>query len=93
MVAPATAASWKEIPSSYLLCENDRAIPSAGQEDMVNRAKNAGAEVEVTRIKVSNRREIVSSYMLMNAQAGHSPFLSQPDETVKWIRGVCGEKL
>ena len=24
---------------------------------------------------------------------GHSPFLVMPEETVKWIRGVAGEKV
>ena len=26
-------------------------------------------------------------------KASHSPFLSQPDETVEWIRRVAGEKV
>ncbi|KAF2826260.1 alpha/beta-hydrolase [Ophiobolus disseminans] len=54
MVAPATGASWEEIPSAYLLCEDDRAIPAAGQEAMIQGAKDAGAQVDVTRIKASH---------------------------------------
>lgn len=74
--SPATAASWKNIPTSYLLCEKDMAIPAAGQEAMTDAVKATGAEIEVTRI-----------------DAGHSPFLSKPDETVAWLRRVAGEKV
>ncbi|KAH7412130.1 hypothetical protein DE146DRAFT_642303 [Phaeosphaeria sp. MPI-PUGE-AT-0046c] len=49
--AAAPAASWKEIPTSYLLCEDDAAIPSAAQEGMTVAAREAGGEVEVTRLK------------------------------------------
>ncbi|KAF1844641.1 uncharacterized protein K460DRAFT_250316, partial [Cucurbitaria berberidis CBS 394.84] len=72
--APTTAASWKEIPTSYLLCEDDQAVPASGQEAMTSSVKEMGGEIEVTRL-----------------QAGHSPFLSKPNETVAWIRKVAGE--
>ena len=71
-----TAASWKGIPTSYLLCEDDLAIPATLQEHMIRGVEEAGAEIEVTRLK-----------------CGHSPFLSKPDETVKWLRKVAGEEL
>lgn len=48
--APTTGASWKTIPSSYLLCENDRAIPPQAQEAMIDAAKEEGANVEVVRL-------------------------------------------
>ncbi|CAO2648609.1 Nn.00g078760.m01.CDS01 [Neocucurbitaria sp. VM-36] len=49
--APTTAASWKVIPTSYLLCEDDLAIPAAGQEAMIGSVKEMGGDIEVTRIK------------------------------------------
>lgn len=52
--APTTAASWKEIPTSYLLCEDDIAIPAAGQEAMIAGVKEMGGEIEVTRIKAAH---------------------------------------
>ena len=52
--APATAASWKEIPTSYLLCEDDLAIPAPGQEAMTSGVKEMGGEIEITRIKVGH---------------------------------------
>ncbi|KAJ4369969.1 hypothetical protein N0V83_005733 [Neocucurbitaria cava] len=51
---PATAASWKEIPTSYLLCEDDQAIPAAGQEAMIAGVKDLGGVIEVTRLKASH---------------------------------------
>jgi hypothetical protein len=49
--APATGASWKGIPTSYLLCEEDQCVPPIVQEAMVNGVKEAGGEIEVTRVK------------------------------------------
>ncbi|KAH6642501.1 Alpha/beta hydrolase fold-1 [Boeremia exigua] len=47
---PTTGASWKTIPSSFLLCEQDRAIPAPFQEAMVNAAKEKGAQVDLVRM-------------------------------------------
>ena len=33
-----TAAAWRELPSSYLVCQDDQAIPVAAQEAMSARA-------------------------------------------------------
>lgn len=65
-----------EIPSWYLLCEDDLAIPAIAQEMMATGMKEAGGDVQVERIKSS-----------------HSPFLSQPDVVVDWIRRAAGESL
>ncbi|KAF1926611.1 alpha/beta-hydrolase [Didymella exigua CBS 183.55] len=48
--APTLSASWKTIPSSYLMCEQDLAIPVQIQEMMVNEAKEKGAKIEVSRL-------------------------------------------
>jgi pimeloyl-ACP methyl ester carboxylesterase len=74
--AKATAESWLEIPTHYLLCENDLTIPAFVQEMMTGMVKEKGGEIEVERIK-----------------SGHSPFLSQPDKVVEWLRRVAGEKI
>jgi hypothetical protein len=50
----ATAATWKQIPTSYLLCEDDIAIPWQGQQAMCDAVKEAGGEIEVTRIKAGH---------------------------------------
>jgi pimeloyl-ACP methyl ester carboxylesterase len=52
--AKTTAASWKVIPSSYLLCEDDLAIPAAGQQAMIEGVREKGGVIEVTRIKAGH---------------------------------------
>ncbi|KAJ5095971.1 alpha/beta-hydrolase [Penicillium alfredii] len=49
-VAPATGAAYLNIPASYLLCEEDRAIPIAVQQVMVERAREKGAQIETEKI-------------------------------------------
>jgi len=43
-------AAWRRIPSAYLVCEDDRAIPLAGQEAMIQTVKDEGGVIEVERI-------------------------------------------
>jgi hypothetical protein len=59
-----TVAPWKVIPSTYIVCANDMAIPLAGQEGMIAKAK----ELAPTSFDVIERSD-----------AGHSPFISQPE--------------
>lgn len=40
MAAPLTAAGWHDIPSTYVICEQDQAIPPPAQEAMAQRATN-----------------------------------------------------
>ncbi len=35
---PLTRAAWREVPSTYVVCEDDRAIPLSAQEQMAQRA-------------------------------------------------------
>ena len=48
---PLTYAAWKDIPSTYLVCENDNAIPLAAQEGMISQP---GAKFVVERCKASH---------------------------------------
>lgn len=52
--APTLGASWKTIPSSYLMCEKDLAIPLQAQEMMVDAAREKGAQVEVSRLETGH---------------------------------------
>lgn len=52
--APTLGASWKTIPSSYLFCGQDLAIPVQLQEMMVNGAKDKGARVDVSRLETGH---------------------------------------
>lgn len=47
---PASSAAYLTIPSSYLLCEYDEAIPLAAQQWMVDRAREKGALFETETI-------------------------------------------
>ena len=38
LATPQTAAAWRALPSSYLICDLDRAVPPAAQEAMSARA-------------------------------------------------------
>ncbi|KAE8445584.1 hypothetical protein EG329_013217 [Mollisiaceae sp. DMI_Dod_QoI] len=59
-----TVAPWKVIPSTYILCEKDNAIPPSIQEAMIAAAK----EIAPSAFDVVER-----------CDAGHSPFISQPE--------------
>jgi pimeloyl-ACP methyl ester carboxylesterase len=48
--APATGAAYFNIPTAYLLCEEDRATPLPVQQMLVERARRNGAEIETDKI-------------------------------------------
>jgi hypothetical protein len=45
---------WREIPTAYIVCEDDRAITKEGQEQMINAVKAQGVEVETAHLKASH---------------------------------------
>ncbi|KUJ14639.1 alpha/beta-hydrolase [Mollisia scopiformis] len=59
-----TVAPWKVIPSTYVLCEKDNAIPIGAQEGMVAAAKAAAPR---------------AFDVVERCDASHSPFISQPE--------------
>ena len=67
-----TYAGYKNIPVSYLLCEEDLAGPPAFQREMIAMIEEAsGRRVDVTSIK-----------------AGHCPNLTAEKETNEWVLNV-----
>ncbi|KAH6868194.1 Alpha/beta hydrolase fold-1 [Alternaria rosae] len=48
--AKTTGAAWKNIPSSYLVCEEDKSMPVIAQDKMIEVVRAEGAEVQVTRL-------------------------------------------
>ena len=74
--AVATSCAWRRIPSTYLICEDDNAIPVSVQDGMVKACQDAGAPMQTQRLF-----------------AGHDPFVSRPDETARFLRGVAGESI
>jgi hypothetical protein len=59
-----SVAPWKVIPSTYIVCENDQAIPLPAQEGMLGMAH----QMAPTSFDVIER-----------CSASHSPFISQPE--------------
>jgi pimeloyl-ACP methyl ester carboxylesterase len=55
LTQPVSSAAWKHVPSTYLVCTDDRGTPAERQRKY---ARRAGTVVEL--------------------DAGHHPFLSQP---------------
>ena len=39
IATPQTTAAWKELPSTYVVCTQDAAVPPAAQEAMAARAQ------------------------------------------------------
>lgn len=52
--APATGAAYMNIPSVYLLTEEDRATPLPVQQVLVERARRKGAHIETEKIKTGH---------------------------------------
>ena len=52
---PVQSAAWQHVPSTYLVCAQDRGTPAASQREFAARAGN-----------------------VVELDAGHHPFLSQP---------------
>jgi pimeloyl-ACP methyl ester carboxylesterase len=62
---PVRAAAWQHVPSTYLVCADDRGTPADRQREF---AQRAGSVVEL--------------------DAGHHPFLSQPEAVSDLILGL-----
>ncbi|KUJ24233.1 alpha/beta-hydrolase [Mollisia scopiformis] len=70
-----TYAGYKDIPVSYLICEEDLVIPLRMQRDEIELIeKVSGKKVDVTSIKT-----------------GHIPPASQPQKVIDWILSVIAK--
>ncbi|KAI0176149.1 alpha/beta-hydrolase [Hypoxylon sp. FL1284] len=72
---PLTYPGYKDVPVSYLLCEDDLSVPAEIQKkgiDMIQR--ESGKDVDVVAIK-----------------AGHFPPISKPQQVVEWILHVLAQ--
>jgi pimeloyl-ACP methyl ester carboxylesterase len=62
---PVQAAAWQHVPSTYLVCAQDRGTPADRQREFAGRAAN-----------------------VVELDAGHHPFLSQPAAVADLIVGL-----
>ena len=71
-----TVEPWLKIPSSYLVCENDNALPVQAQEGMMAYAKEKSGEKAFDHVE--------------RCMSGHSPFLSMPGTVVEYLERAAG---
>ncbi|TAQ85843.1 hypothetical protein B7494_g5846 [Chlorociboria aeruginascens] len=73
-----SVAPWKAIPSTYIICTTDNAIPLAVQELMLSMAEGMGGRFDV----------------IERCDAGHGAFASQPKWLAeKFIKAAGGDAL
>jgi hypothetical protein len=61
--------AFREVPITYLLCENDHALPVEVQKVMIGRIEEAGVKVGT----------------IESCEGSHSPFLSMPAKVTEVI--------
>ena len=67
-----TYAGYKDVPCSWLLCEDDLTIKPEYQQKAIERIEAAsGMRVDVTRAKLD-----------------HAPLMDRPEEVTDWLRGL-----
>ena len=71
-------AAWKHVPTTYVICEDDTPSTVVAANYLLSSAQ----AVEGNKVDTVVRHKV-----------GHSPFLSQPEWTVKMLREAAGEKL
>jgi pimeloyl-ACP methyl ester carboxylesterase len=72
---PLTHAGYKDIPVSYLLCEDDKIVTPAIQKSEIETIeRESGQKVDVTSIKAS-----------------HSAHASAPDKVINWLIDVASK--
>jgi hypothetical protein len=70
-----TYPGYKDVPVSYLLCEEDLCVPPKMQRDGIQMIESvSGRKVDVTSIR-----------------AGHCPHVGKLNEVVDWIVDVAGK--
>ncbi|KAI1171186.1 Alpha/beta hydrolase fold-1 [Nemania sp. FL0916] len=70
---PLTHAGYKDVPVSYLFCEDDLVVPVAVQKSEIEMLeKETGHKIDVTTIK-----------------SGHCPTSSCPDKVVDWLHDIA----
>ncbi|KAF3025916.1 hypothetical protein E8E14_014904 [Neopestalotiopsis sp. 37M] len=73
--SPLTYAGYKDLPVSYLVCENDLSIVHDTQKSQIEMIeRESGKKVNITSI-----------------QAGHVPPISAPQDVIKWIIQVANQ--
>lgn len=72
--SPLTYVPYNDIPTAYILCEKDQAIPINVQRAMIDHARDIAP----------NAMDTIESL-----DAGHSPFLNMPDAVAQILLNVA----
>ena len=72
-----TYPGYKDVPVSYMFCENDTTVRPGMQQRIIEMIeRDSGNVVDVHKVS-----------------AGHFPYVSRPDIVVTVVRRVCGEPI
>ena len=77
-----TYAAWKDVESTYVVCERDEAFPMQAQQETVANVK-----------KLIEEKGGKGRMQEVTLNSSHSPFVSRPEELGRIVRGVAGEKM
>jgi len=72
---------WRCIPSTYVICEIDRALPVEVQEAMVGRTQGMFNE---------GKDEVKAFGVVERCASGHTPWVSMPEVVVEFIVKAAG---
>lgn len=74
-----TYAAWRDIPTTYVLCLEDRPAPVVAARHLIEAERASG------RHKIDNVIEV-------EAEAGHSPFVTMPRWTAEMLISEAGRR-
>ncbi|KAI1110096.1 Alpha/beta hydrolase fold-1 [Nemania sp. NC0429] len=74
-INPLTHPGYKDVPVSYLLCEDDVVIPPEQQR----------REIEMVERETGNKVDVTS------IRAGHAPTASVPDQVLAWVLDLASK--
>lgn len=53
-ISPATFEGWAAVPTTYIMCLQDIGLPVVWQEQMVNRVKGRGVDINLITMDASH---------------------------------------
>lgn len=86
-----TYAAWRDIPYTFVVCEEDKVVPKEYLGYMFELVKTAKGR-EAIEVKEGVKAK-EGDDRIERVQAGHFPFLSKVNEMVGILRRAAGEEL
>jgi Alpha/beta hydrolase family len=79
-------AAYRDIPTTYLVCEQDRALLPEYQKGMIQAAEGPVIKQGEQNAAVETGGVFGGKIHVMTCNGGHSPFLSCPDDVVDCVQ-------